>query len=252
MNRSLLFLFPLPVVLIACATPNVANFERVHDGRGYVVLDAVEFRGKSQERIRHTGLLDREEYVFYSGDGVRAELIFMSTTEDNVSLHYDHIQAERIEKTINTWNYNKKHSKNWGLTKSISVPAGQFYYKPYRLETINRPCFGFSSEWDHPQDDSFTRPGKVIFGYLCASENQNLNTERISNYLKKIKVTDYVNENRMAANKQKYDISPGSAADSTALVQAAKNNLASSSGNSKFPFQSGHTYTVGNGDGIHK
>ena len=250
MNKPLLFLFALPVVLIACATPNVTRFERVLKGSEHVVFDAVEFRGKSQEHIRHTGLLDSEEYVFYMGGGARAELIYMEATKDSVSLYYNHIQAERIEKTIDTWNYNKKHTKNWGLTKLISTPAGEFYYKPYRLEKIKQPCFGFSTEWDYPADDSFDRPGKVMFGYLCVNENKKLNDENIRNYIQKIKVTDYVNENRLQTNKQKdKNTSSGSAPDNTALAHTVKNGLAHSSGNSKFPFELGHIYTVGNGNG---
>lgn len=248
MNKPLLFLFALPIVLIACTTPNVARFERVLNGNEHVVFDAVEFGGKSQEYIRHTGLLDSEEYVFYTGGGARAELIYMEAIEDSVSLHYNHLQAERIEKTIDTWNYNKKYTKNWGLTKLISTPAGKFYYKPYRLAKIKRQCFGFSTEWDYPADDPFYRPGRVIFGYLCMKENGKLSDKTIRNYLQKINFTDYVSENRLQTSKQKdKNTSSGSAPDNTALAQTVKNGLARSSGNSKFPFELGHIYTQSNG-----
>ena len=223
--------------------------ERVAPGDERIVFTADEFEGTTPQRVRFTDMWQREEYALFRGSGAQAEIVYSAVTQDSKALEYNYT----VERSVNTWNLNKKLDKKWGAWGRIEARLGSVSYKPYTLTDKNRECFGFSSEWDHPPDDPQHRPGKVFFGYFCAKAGEHISEDRIEDLIQHIGikgVTERTRKRRGNLRGLGNDVPPTSAdAGAKAATIAQGPSPSAERGNASFPFDFARHYELTNGDG---
>lgn len=148
-----------------------------------ISLDIGEPLAQAPVFVTRTDNAERQDYALIKGQDVQVELVYVTIVDEPVALAYPYT----IESMIETWRMNRGQAKIWGASDKLDTVVGRFFYKRYRLDEQGRDCAGFSREWDHPADDPFHRPGRVLFGYVCAAPGTALSDDKITTLLRNIR-----------------------------------------------------------------
>lgn len=200
----------------------------------------ISFKGSqldkaAAQRVWYTGAFEHLEYAQLETKDLVVEAVYDTIIGDQTILDYPHW----MESMIDTWNRNRGQSKSWGKSGRAQAWHGYIDYKLYRLQGTNQHCAGFNSEWDHSGRDSYGRPGKLFFGYMCAKPGQTLTENRVENILKGVTI-----DKRFGHRFVK----PGQTASvDQAAVAIASGAAGSATGNHEFPFEFG-THHVESGE----
>ncbi len=225
-------------VLTACAMTLGPGdrVEQVPPEDGLVVLSAPEFEAGTARHVRHTDSWQQEEYVLLAGRGAQAEIVYAAVTETPIALTYPYA----IQGAVDRWHFNRGKRKIWDGSDRRGTLFDPIFYRRYRLADEDRDCFGFSAEWDHPSDDPWSRPGRVLFGYYCAAPGASLSDEKISRLISGLSAKD--------PRKIRGPVTQP-AAERTAAVQIARGSQAEGTGAPGFPFYFAERYNDTDGDG---
>lgn len=194
-----------------------------------VSLDIGEPLAQAPVFVTRADNAERQDYALIKGQDVQVELVYVTIVDEPVALAYPYT----IESMIETWRMNRGQAKIWAASNKLDTVAGRFFYKRYRLGEQGRDCAGFSREWDHPADDPFHRPGRVLFGYVCAAPGLALSDDRITTLLRHIHTKKESTSEPIAA--------PG-AREAQALALARGEGFAAQ-GNLSFPFDFARRYS---------
>lgn len=203
-----------------------------------IAINDPALKDKATARVSHTGAFEHVEYVRYEGDGLTLEAVHDVVIGEPVVLEYPYT----IDRMLETWNLNAGQAKRWGAEKTILAWHGPVDYQLYTLSAANRQCAAFAGEWDFSGRDPFGRPMELFFGYVCAGPGESLSGGRVEALLKSVRIDrrmghTFVKPGMRASIDQKaHDIATGAARPGT--------------GNARFPFNFGTTFSEGDGDSI--
>lgn len=138
---------------------------KVAPGDQLILFPAQAFKGTGPLHVKYTDPWQREDYALFKGNGAQAEILHAAITDRGYEVALEYLFT--VDRSVETWNLNRKYTISWGETERLRTPFAVVFYIPYRLVETNRPCFGFSADWDDPPEDPGHRPGKVLFGYYC-------------------------------------------------------------------------------------
>ncbi len=233
----------------AIEQPTIA---RVAPGDERILFAAEAFKDASPLHVKFTDPWQREDYALFKGNGAQAEILYATITEAGYEVALEYLFI--VDRSVMTWNLNRKGSISWGEAERFQGPFSEFFYMPYSLLETNRQCFGFSADWDGPPEDPELRPGEVLFGYYCAREGAVLTRDEMETLLERIGIRGITERLRTR---------PGAAMGETAFVPAAPAithgqaeaarlargpSAGGEVGNPGFPFDLARSYSVdGNG-----
>lgn len=241
-------------VLGGCAAYSIEQptIAKVAPGDERIVFAADDFKGATPVHVTFTDPWQREEYALFQGNGAQAEILYSAArTGHQVALEY----LFTVDRSVDTWNLNRKYTKSWGETEWFRALLAGFFYKPYRLAETNRSCFGFSAAWDHPPEDPHGWPGKVLFGYYCAKEDGALTRDRMETLLERIGVRGITERlGPRPGGPQGSGVSAAAVPPDPRIqaeaVRLARGPLpAGDTGNPGFPFDLARYYQLVNGNG---
>ena len=138
---------------------------KVAPGDQLILFPAQPFKGTRPLHVKYTDPWQREDYALFKGNGAQAEILHAAITDSGYEVALEYLFT--VDRSVETWNLNRKYTISWGEAERLRTPFAVLFYIPYRLVETNRPCFGFSADWDDPPEDPGHRPGKVLFGYYC-------------------------------------------------------------------------------------
>jgi hypothetical protein len=199
--------------------------------------------------VKYTDSWQTEEYELFRAGGRQLEMIYAQATRAfTVALDYQ----MPIEEMVVTWNLNSRQNLVWGALGRIDSRFGTWFYRTYEHGGLQRSCVGFLVEWDQIYEDPRGRPGKVLFGYFCGAEGEDLEDETVRALIRGIRIgmpkerdaphnTFDDREARLFAN--------GGLKNPTAGAAAGGYGPSIDSGNPHFPFMFARYYSESGGEG---
>ena len=177
-QKTLAFVLIAAGSLAACADlPYRLPGERAAElppQKGLVTFKAPTVGDQPAKRVQYSDNEQRVDYALYRGDGAQAEFIYMERPYQlNVAFNFPFTIADKVK----AWNFSKGQAVEFGKAMQARTRVGYVYYRPYKLSTANRQCFGVSGEWDLAPDDPKLRHTRILFGYYCAPQGQALGEE---------------------------------------------------------------------------
>jgi hypothetical protein len=175
----------IATALVACSASTRQNLcvDWVTNREHQIVVTSKSFSAATPIRIRYTDSWQTEEYALFKAEGMQLEMIYAAVSKAfTVALDYQ----MPIKAMVATWNLNSRQKPVWGPLERIDTRLGTWFYRTYELSNIRRSCAGFMVEWDEIYEDPQGRPGKVLFGYLCAAEGRALENEQIRRLVSEI------------------------------------------------------------------
>lgn len=212
----------------------------------------LRFYGKAQSglqplRVAFADPWEYEEYAGFKGQKMRLEMFYVTKARVQTALQYPY----SIKDMVGTWNHNVGKTKSWGDSGRVYNPITDIGYQRYDLAG-GEACAGFQTKWDYPADDPDNRPGRVMFGYLCAAPGTKLSSNDIEDTLVNIGLRGFserirpTDQNRIAGNfGETSSIAPAARGNALSI---AKGSPARSIGNINFPFEFVVPYSVTGGD----
>ena len=189
-----------------------------------------------QVHVSHLDAYEHVEYARYETDDIEMEAVYDVSLGIHMVLQYDYWMTRMAE----TWNINKGQTLSWGPERNVMAWHGRIDYEPYRMTATGLNCAAFSSEWDNQPRDSFGRPSRVFFGYICAKGGKPLSDASVAALLKSVTFDQGPVERLVPVNSR-------ASVDQLAFA-TAKGTPGSATGNAEFPFYFGRTYWEGDGD----
>ncbi len=220
---------------------------KVAPGDERIVFAAAEFAGTTPVHVKFIDSWQREDYALFKGNGAQGEILYAAANPyDQVALEYQFT----VDRSVETWNLNRKYAKSWGDAERFPGPFAEFFYIPFTLVETDRSCFGFTADWDDPADDPDHRPGKVLFGYYCAKEGVSLTVERMEGLLEGIGIRGITERLRpRRGGPRGSEAPPNPPIHNRAARLAQGPSPGGETGNPGFPFDLARYYQVdGNGD----
>ena len=213
----------------------------VDPGEQRIVFKAAGFKSSRPIRVKYTDVWQTEEYALFAAEGRQCEIIYAEANRTfTVALDYQ----MPIEQMVPTWNLNSGQNIIWGPLGRIDTRFETWFYRTYELSDIHRSCVGFMVEWDEIYEDPQDRPGKVLFGYLCAAEGMALENQQIHTLISGIGIR--LQGERSDIQKAIYDI--GADSHRSAPIETARGkNRSTDTGNPRFPFKFARYYSEGRG-----
>jgi len=192
-------------------------------------------------RVKYADAWQTQEYALFKADGRQGEMIYAEASKAfTVALDYQ----MPIEEMVVTWNLNSRQNLIWGPLGRIDRRFGTWFYRPYWISDLQRPCVGFMVEWDQRYEDPQGRPGKVLFGYFCGFGAETLDDQEIRVLIGGFSV-------RMlgeSTGEQQADPLPNAGSEIPPAIAAARGDGPSAdSGNPGFPFRFARYYSINNG-----
>jgi hypothetical protein len=200
-------------------------------GEALITFKGSPLTTATAQRVWHTGAFEHLEYARFETNELVVEAVYDTIVGDQTILDYPHWMRSMVD----TWNRNRGQAKSWGTSSRVQAWHGMIDYQLYRLQGSNQICAGFSSEWDHSARDSYGRPGKLFFGYMCAKAGQPLAADRVDSILKNV-TFDWRFGHTFVRPGQTTSVDP-------AAVALASGAAGSTTGNHRFPFDFGTHYT---------
>jgi len=201
-----------------------------------IAINDPALKDGAKARVSHTALFEHLEYARYEGGGLTLEAVYDVVIGDQVVLNYHYTMARMLD----TWNANAGQAKRWGSRGSTRGWHDVIDYQLYTLTAQNRQCAAFAGEWDLSGRDPFGRPMEVVFGYVCATSGETLSEDRVEALLKSVRI-----DRRFGHTFVK----PGMRASIDEQADAVATGRAKpGTGNNRFPFDFGTTYSEGDGN----
>jgi hypothetical protein len=217
----------LSVVLGGCAAKYPIT-SSAPDSEALITFKDASLRDAETVRTHHLGAFEHVAYARFETKALILEAIYDTSLGDGYALQYDYW----MERMIETWNAHRGQSRTWGARTTLRVWYGEMDYQPFRLAD-GRQCAGFNSSWDFEVRDSFGRPAKVLFGYVCAKPTVKLSEKRLADILSSVSISKRRGESFVPIDgQQQID---------RAAFAAAKGQPGTATGNSAFPFNFGTT-----------
>jgi hypothetical protein len=149
-----------------------------------------------------------------------------------------------LEKMAPTYALNSGQCLYWGpLGRIDNHPFGIFFYRPYGLGEVRRPCFAFLVEWDQIYADPQSRPGKVLFGYYCGETSDVLGDAEVRTMIRGITMCS----TSACQDSQDRKSSTTASMQRPETAPAIASGSLKNSGNSGFPFRFARYYTESGG-----
>jgi hypothetical protein len=187
------------------------------------------FQNAKVARVHHLDAFEHIEYAWFETDDMTLEAVYDTALGEGLVLQYDYW----MERMVDTWNAHRGQDKIWKPKTSVWAWHGELDYQPFRLARSGRECVGFNSEWDYEPRDSFGRPTKVFFGYVCAKPGAKLSEKRVAALLAGASISERPGESFVA---------PGTRRQVDQLAfNTARGVAGSVTGNAEFPFNFGTT-----------
>jgi len=240
-----IFKISLLVLVSGCVDGQYRKITQIPSENSLLRFYGESQRGSSPERVAYADPWEYEEYAAFKNGKTRLELFYITARDSGSAVEYPY----HLRQMVGTWHFNAGKDKVWGISDSISSPLGEIYYD--RFSQDNQSCAGFEAAWDDETVDPRIRPGKVVFGYLCADRNVRLSTEKIENTLMNIGirgVTERIrpkDPSQITADFGEKNMLP--TASINAAMRIANSNTAPVSGNRDFPFE----FVVGYQESMH-
>ena len=221
---------------------------RLDPGVDWVVADehriavACEiFASAKPIRVKYTDAWQIEEYALFRADGRQCEIIYAEANRAfTVALDY----RMPIEEMVATWHLNSHPNLVWGPLGRIDRRFGTWFYRPYKISDLQRPCVGFMVEWDQIYEDPQGRPGKVVFGYFCGAGGETLEDQEIRALIWGISVRM---QGESSGEQQTEYLHDAGSIKPSAIGAAKGYGPAADSGNPGFPFRFARYYSISNG-----
>jgi hypothetical protein len=225
----------MTLALAGCATGQYDKITEVSSEKSLLRFYGKAQKGIVPQRVAFADPWEYEEYAGFEGKDVRLEVFYIEAVETQTSVQYTYA----LQRMVDTWRYNAGKTKSWGEEYNVENPMTGIDYQRYVLD--GQSCAGFHSQWDTPADDDLLRPGRVIFGYLCARAGNKLSDAVIDDSLRNIGIRGLTEKIRRNDPIQiampfgeKSDVPLKSKAKALAI---AKGVSSGSHGNSNFPFE---------------
>lgn len=202
--------------------------------------------GATPRRVVHTNPWEYVEYASGMAGGLRFEMAYVSHVGTNTTVEYPHT----LRKMIGSWRHNAGQLA-FGTAQQSPSPVEDMWYLPYRVSASNEACAGFQAEWDSPMLDPMRRPGRVLFGYLCAAPGSALTVSTIEGVLANISIRGITERIRNQDPQQVAlgfgDKSQVPAQERSEALAVARQGADGSGGNPAFPFGYVVTFTTNEG-----
>jgi len=189
-----------------------------------------------QARVSHLDAYEHVEYARLETADATLEAVYDVSLGVSLVLEYDYWMT----KMTDTWNVNNGQPKSWGAAHRVGAWHGEIDYQRYRLTVSGQDCAAFSSEWAYQPRDSFGRPSRVFFGYICARPGKPLTDAFVDSILKSVVFANVPVESLVPVHARR-------SIDQVAFSMA-KGQPGSRTGNAEFPFNFGTPYFEGDGD----
>jgi hypothetical protein len=243
-NRRLIAATLMLVITLAGCTASTrieSGVTWVNPGEQRIVLTAAGFKATRPIRVKYTDVWQTQEYALFRAEGRQCEMVYAEASKAfTVALDYQ----MPIEEMVVTWNLNSRQNLIWGPLGRIDRRFGTWFYRPYKISDLQRPCVGFMVEWDQIYEDPQGRPGKVLFGYFCGSGAETLEDQEIRVLIGGFSVR-ILGE---STGEQQADPLPNAGSEKTPAIAAARgDNPSAESGNPDFPFMFARYYSMKNG-----
>ena len=204
--------------------------------------------------VKYTDSWQTEEYALFRTGGRQLEMIYAQVDRAfTVALDYQ----MPIEAMVATWNLNSRQNLVWGPLGRIDSRFGTWFYRTYEHRGLQRSCVGFMVEWDQIYEDPRGRPGKVLFGYFCGAEGEDLEDEAVRALIRGIRIRMPEELPRwrdttrnISDDKDARFFANGGLKNPTAIATAGGYGPSIDSGNSRFPFMFARYYSESGGEGI--
>ena len=223
---------------------------KVAPGDQLILFPAQAFKGTGPLHVKYTDPWQREDYALFKGNGAQAEILHAAITDRGYEVALEYLFT--VDRSVETWNLNRKYTISWGEAERLRTPFEILFYIPYRLVETNRPCFGFSAEWDDPPEDPNHRPGKVLFGYYCGEPGGILTQYEMETLIGRIGIRGVTERLRSRPRTTRGEPAPTPVThDQDEAARLARGPSAGGEvGNPGFPFDLARSYSAdGNGDG---
>jgi hypothetical protein len=230
------------LALSACAgmlEPRYPITARIPSDKSLIHFKDPLLADPKQVHISHLDAYEHVEYARYETDDIDMEAVYDVSLGIHMVLEYPYWMTRMAE----TWNANKGQAISWGPERNVMAWHGRIDYEPYRMTTAGRDCAAFSSEWDNQPRDSFGRPSRVFFGYICAKTGKSLSEASVAALLKSVTFDQSPVESLVPVNAH-------ASVDQVAF-NTAKGLPGSDTGNAEFPFYFGRSYWEGDGGESH-
>jgi hypothetical protein len=225
----------LTLALAGCTTGQYDKITEVSSEKSLLRFYGKAQKGVTAQRVAFADPWEYEEYAGLKGKGMRLEVFYIEAADYQTSVQYPY----HLRGMVDTWHYNSGKAKSWGEAYSVPNPMTEIDYQRYVQS--GESCIGFHAGWDTPPDDPLLRPGRVIFGYMCAGKNTQLSDGVIDDTLRNIGIrglTEKIRRNdpRQIATTfgEKSNVPPQA---KTTALSIAKGSSSGAQGNPNFPFE---------------
>lgn len=171
------------------------------------------------------------EYARFEKGGMTAEIAFDTANDEGneISLPY----GRTIQRMLEGWNAVRGRIAAYGEEGSIGSGWNEIVFIGFQRND-GRTCVGFLHEWDHPAPDPENHLGKLLFGYMCKTQDQPLSREEIATFMGSIDISWLDNASGLLPSHGRYE------SDRLAMRIAGPDGR--SSGHRDFPFDYGFPY----------
>jgi len=186
-------------------------------------------KGGAVRRVAYADPWEYEEYADFRSDELRFEVFYIHRVGRGTAVEYPFA----IPTMIDTWNYNSGAGKTWRKKGHVDGAVATIWYQRYTRLPRQEACIGFQAEWAHSTYDPTARPGKLLFGYLCAAPGKTLSDPAVGDFLANITVRDLAAAHLALNFGETSTVPPPARRKALAIAQGGPKNL---SGNKRFPF----------------
>lgn len=222
------------LTLGGCLTAQYPVTKRVPGAEALINFEDPSLRDAKVVRIHHLDAFEHVAYARFETDQLTLEAVYDTALGEGLALQYDYW----MERMANTWNALRSQNKAWGEKVTLAAQHNEMDFQPFRLAD-GRQCAGFNSEWDFDPRDSFGRPTRVLFGYVCARPGAKVSEKRLAKIMSGISINQRYGETFVPVRPQR-------SVDQVAFNTAVGAD-GSATGNEEFPFNFGTTIDENDG-----
>ena len=219
----------MALLIGGCVTAKYPITQRAAPAEALIQFEDPLLQDAKVVRIHHLDAFEHVAYARFETDALTLEAVYDAALSNSLVLQYDYW----MERMVGTWNAHRDRAKSFGEKSAVRVWHGELEVQPFRIAGSGQSCTGFNSEWDFRPRDSFGRPGKVFFGYVCAKPGASLSEERIAKLLSSLALSRKPAEAFRTVGTQRQ-------IDQVAFNTAAAGD-GGAKGNAEFPFNFGTT-----------
>lgn len=222
------------LALGGCLTAQYPVTKRAAPTAALINFEDPALRNAKVVRIHHLDAFEHVAYARFETEKLTVEAVYDTALGEGLALQYDYW----MEQMVDTWNAMRTQNKTWGEKITLAAQHDAMEFQPFRLAD-GRQCAGFNSEWDFDPRDSFGRPTRVLFGYVCAKPGANVSADRLAKILSGISIIQRSGETFVPVRPQR-------SVDQIAFNTAVGAD-GSATGNQEFPFNFGTTIDENDG-----